>query len=107
MTTPRIAQHQRRFGLTLHGLVRLLQACPALGSFSILIDTPTFTYIPEGMDVSYPPRKFWGVNPIDSPLEVDMLAGMVDVFVAIKLSPTPSIPCPRYRMEEAVVAEFG
>ena len=74
-------------GLTLHGLVRLLRACPALHNFSILLDTPTFTRIPEGMNASFRPRQFGRVNLVESPLGADMFSGVVDVFVAIKFSP--------------------
>ena len=91
-------------GITLNGLVRLFRTCPSLRSFSILFDTPTFMCIPEGMDVSYPPRQFDQVNLIDSPLETEMFAGVVDVFVVIGFSPRLLFAWIRSEMEVALQA---
>ncbi|KAF8124949.1 hypothetical protein EV363DRAFT_1353194 [Boletus edulis] len=87
-------------GLTLPGLIRLLRTCPSLRNFCILLDTPTFVYIPEGMETSYPPRQLGCVNLVESPLDADMFDGVVDVFVTLKFSPRLLIAWRRVETEQ-------
>ena len=66
-------------GITLSGLVQLLRQCPLLDRVSLVIDIQTFTKIPEGLDVSFPPRTRLKIYLLDS----DILPGFgVSVYSA-------------------------
>ena len=72
-------------GITLSGLVQLLQKCPALKCLTLAIDTWTFTEIPEGMDVSFPPREQLTINFLDSYILPEFVPDLVTVFMALGL----------------------
>ena len=80
--------HKNGGGITLSGLVRLLQQCPSLNDVCLAIDTSTFTEIPEGLDVSFPPRKGLYLNFVDSYILPEFVPGVVSVFMALKLDPS-------------------
>ena len=69
-------------GITLSGLVQLLRRCPSLSYLCLAIDTRTFTEIPEGLDVSFPPQRQLNINLLDSYILPDFVPSLVSVFRA-------------------------
>ncbi|KAF8548441.1 hypothetical protein OG21DRAFT_1501012 [Imleria badia] len=74
-------------GITLDGLLQLLRACPSLYDMCFAIDTPTYTQIPEGLDVSFPARPRLWMNVVDSDIHAADVPALVSVFTEAKLEP--------------------
>lgn len=71
--------------ITLTGLVQLLRRCPSLNDVCLAIDTATFTEIPEGVGVSFPPRQGPAFNFVDSYILPEFVPGVVSVFTTLEL----------------------
>ena len=74
-------------GITLTGLLRLLQKCPLLYDFCLAIDTRTYTQIPEGLDVRFPARTRLWMNIVDSHIGLADVPALVFVFTELGLDP--------------------
>jgi len=72
-------------GVTLDGLVELLRYCPSLDTMSLAIDTRTFTHIPQGLDVWFPPEMM--PDFLDSHISLECVPRLASVFIALKLGP--------------------
>jgi len=72
-------------GITLSGLVQLLRWRPSLHRVCFAIDSRTFTEIPEGLDVSFPPRKQLQIDFLDSHILSEFVPGIVSVLAALGL----------------------
>jgi hypothetical protein len=74
-------------GITLSGLLRLLQKCPSLYDFCLAIDTRTYTQIPGGLDVRFPARPRLWMNIVDSHIGPADVPALVFVFTELRLDP--------------------
>ncbi|KAF8128360.1 hypothetical protein EV363DRAFT_1400550 [Boletus edulis] len=65
-------------GITPNGLVQLLQTCPSLTSFSLVVDTRGYTAIPPGFKLTSSSLQF--INVLDSFIEEESVPAVTAFF---------------------------